>query len=167
MGENSWSKGHPACISCHSANKPHKGKGLCSRCYPIYRKLELISNWEFGKEETLVEFPYKEQKVSRSFFERVKKGLLMEYSLRRSNIQTWSSIPQGFIDGTTFEYLFDQICKHCKTRDNNLFHGYANIFDHTFGREQKQELYSLLTHVLLNIPWRPSPYCMYSVNDER
>ena len=44
-----WARNYDECTNCHSANKPHKGNGLCTTCYyeqyqrpnPPYREDEL------------------------------------------------------------------------------------------------------------------------------
>jgi hypothetical protein len=51
------SRKHKSCANCRTDRYQHVARGFCTRCYPLVRRLEQLSNWDLSNPESMKGFP--------------------------------------------------------------------------------------------------------------
>lgn len=150
-GEKKWSRKYEKCLNCTSVQFKHWAKGVCVRCYPLIKKLEAVKRWNFS-DRSLNDMVSHIQNQER--FDEVKAGVISQIESRLHFFKSLEEINIRPIYGLDIEYRLRDIARRCRTKDKDLFHGFAGYIDDHFNMEQKRILYKLLSKIIDGIPWR-------------
>jgi len=152
MGETNWSKHNESCRQRGTKRFRHVGKGLCTRCYRLVRKLEQVKLWDFDDPKTLKGCP--PSVFDPEEFRKVKSGVTLQLEERLSFLRIREQSLKEPVDGSDVEYRLRHIAQLSGARDPNLFYGIAGFIDSNFDIRQKKILYELFNQIEENIPWK-------------
>lgn len=146
-----WSRKYEKCLNCTSVQFKHRAKGFCVRCYPLIEKIEAVKRWNFSV-RALNDMVSHIQNQER--FEEVKAKVISQIENRLHFLKSLEEINIRPIYGLDIEYRLRDIARRCRTKNKDLFHGFAGYIDDHFNMEQKRTLYKLLSKIIADIPWR-------------
>lgn len=144
-----WSPKSESCANCSTSERAHAGRGYCTICRRILRKLESARSWDLANPKSLEGFPFKTSYGldSRSFA-RFKTKAIRHYEHRLAYLQSrGKKLKDGHIDGLDLEYAFGHIAILAGSNNRSLFHGLCGWFETTFGLEQRRSLLSQLDKI--------------------
>lgn len=146
-----WARKYDKCQNCGTTRYRHVGKGLCSRCYRLSKRLEQVNGWNPDNPESLKGYPYTSYDPEE--FRRIKSGFVTQIEERLALLKSREELLEGLVEGTDIEYQLGRIARRCRVRNKDMFFGIATCIDHSFDNEQKRMLFSLLNKIDEGIPW--------------
>ena len=151
-----WHIKYQKCTYCRTTLFNHMGKGYCSKCRPILRKIEIITGWDESRKETLKYFQglkagYIEIYIKEGLLIKMKNYLITELKNQLHYILQYGQIEEGTlkIDGLQLEYILKQINSVSGSYNKKLFEHDATIFNDMFNTEQMNQYYKLLLLILI------------------
>ncbi len=155
---NSWSRHHSACRNCGTGRHPHRGRGYCTRCYRLIRKIEQAEKWSLSDSATLPNWPWAYLIHDEARFERIRQDYILQIKERLQFLQIREVKLFNPIDGLSIEYELRSIARRAGIRDHGIFHSTASVFDEQFDLDQKNILFRLLNRIQEGIPWNGIDY---------
>ena len=139
-----WSVKNDYCISCNSTIYPHKGKGLCSKCYRVYKEFE---NLDKADEIDIEKFIYKYIPFSKDRSElksqtlnAQKEQIKIAIENRKLRYLKWyGQIETGSAnaDILKLEMILNDLAFKI-LRNNDLYTGKLLYFNTRFNEEQRK-----------------------------
>lgn len=147
-----WGNRYSKCTSCSTEDWRHKAKGLCVKCYPIIRSIEIVSKWDFNEKSTLKPIPgisaiVISQIASGRDFEKSKTEILRQLE-NRLNLYKNCFNPEC-ISGINMERLLEKFSELILgDKGKKMFHGVCSTYDSNFQKEQLEIIYKDLSLIL-------------------
>jgi len=142
------------CKNCLSSRFKLIAGGLCSRCYPLKRKLKIVKQWNLINSETLKYYPKDMIFHNQPNFNKIKKGFIRQMEDRLSYLQTNEQMLNGAVNGIDIIPRFQRVAKLAGSRNKNFLWHEEDLFDQNFTSEQKKILFSILNQITESIPWK-------------
>lgn len=157
-GTCNWSRQHATCRNCRTERHAHRGRGYCTRCYPLIRKIEQAQRWNLADPTTLENcfwagFIYDEES-----FERVRQNYIQQITERLEFLRMREIKLSNPVDGLDIEYGLRFLLTRAGVRDSNILHGIASTFNEEFDSNQKAILFRCLNTIQESILWRGIDY---------
>lgn len=149
-----WGRKYTACVSCQTIIWEHKRNGLCSKCYPLVKKREIIEKWDIKNKNTLISVSPIDNEIMEHLVrcgevDVARKSLIRQINSRLEMFKRYNS--PGQVNGYDIENLLEKIASITNNiSEKKLFHSKACCYDEPFTNEQRQIIYKDLLFVLIN-----------------
>jgi hypothetical protein len=154
MARRKWSKKFEKCEQCGTDRYKHLARGLCTRCYPLVRKLEQVNGWSVDNPGDLEENLTDKILGNPERFERAKSNVANQIRDRLERLKIREEKLEGSVDGMDIECQLQWLIRQCPSvRDKELCYGTASTFNDEFNMEQRKILYELLNDIEENVRW--------------
>jgi hypothetical protein len=148
-----WSRKFEKCQQCGTKRFKHKARGLCTRCYWLVRKLELVSHWNLYDAKSLTGYPTDMMFHDPKTFEKVHSGVAKQIKERLEFLMRKERKLEGPIYGIDIECQLGRIAQKCHVKNKSMFHGVAGPIDDDFNTKQIKILFELLNEIEEGVPW--------------
>ena len=153
-----WSRDHDKCVNCGTTRRRHSGRGYCSRCYRVVRRIAQTERWDFSDPATLKGYPRDGIFWTAKQCERLKRGFLEQLQGRLDRIQLWEETYEGTILGIDLEYQLGRIARLAGARDPDMHSGLASYLGDAFPLKQRSAMFRLLYEIEESVPWHGIDY---------
>ena len=148
-----WSKNHKRCVNCGTARRRHAGRGYCTRCYFLVRKLHAVEMWNLAEPTTLSDYPRDPLFHNPTYLNRLRKGSIAQISERLNVLRDKEEMLSRAISGLEIEYQLRRLAKRAGARDPHLHFGVGTFISQTFDSKRRRILFRLLLEIEESIPW--------------
>lgn len=142
------------CENCKSDRFEIKARGLCKRCYPLVRRIEVVEKWKLDDITTLKHYPKQGIFYNEKDFKKIKSGFKKQYQDRLKYFKIKEDILNGEIHGSNIVPLFQRISRLAGSRNEDFLWHKDDLFDHNFTPKQKKIIYKILNEITESIPWK-------------
>ena len=162
-------RGTRACVNCGTVRYTIKGRGYCSRCYYIVRRIEEARAWDVSKLEKLPHFPksgydlvcpsgkkvrnYYFPEYWEKMFPQIKQHTIEELEKRLLHLMLAESELAGPIDGYAIELKLAWLAHKARARDKRVLRGIASAINGHFTPQQRKLLFKWLNEICESIKW--------------
>ena len=154
-----WSRKYDSCVNCKTRRYSHRGRGYCTRCYGLIRKLENVSRWDLADVSTLKDYPRDFAFFNEESFVKIKKGFEKQINDRLDFLKIREEkFEEKLVDPLDIEYQLRHLAQCARVRNKNIFFGIAGYIQTEFLPEQRKVLYHLLNEIEEGISWRGIDY---------
>jgi hypothetical protein len=161
-----WSRLADSCINCGTQDRPHRGKGFCTKCHGPARTLAAVQAWDVSRPETIREYPSVLRSTPRGGIPRLQRGLIAELQQRLDMLKMWESARHdSHIDTVLVESQLGRIASLAGAQDRNLFHGYAGYLGSHFDHDGLLALRRILVKIEEDRPWQLNWYRVFTRDD--
>ena len=143
-----WSTKHEQCVSCGTARRPHKGRGLCSRCYALTRKLEQVQQWDTSDPKTLKGCPLPGAHADPKRVARFKASFAKQLREQLDSLRQRELKLAGPIDGLDLELMLERVAALARGPRAGLYNGLATLLQSALDDDQRHLIYELLFRVV-------------------
>lgn len=150
-----WDIKHLHCQNCGTTRRERRGGGLCTKCYPLLRKLQKVGAWDFSKidEARKSGYPKASSFKNEEIFYKIKQGFIKQIKERLVELKFAERSLEKEVSGINIEHKFASIASLLKLKDKNLFFQSADAFDSNFTQGQKKIVFKHLNKLTENVPW--------------
>lgn len=149
-----WSANSAKCKNCGTTRRKHEAKGYCSKCYPLFRRIEQSQMWDLNNPASLKGYPSAPILREPRVFPDVKEGMLKQWKRRLEWFRYREQKLTGGITGIDLEYPLCRIARMAGAKTDELFRGYAAVLDEELGPEERRFLFRLLDMIEQDVPWK-------------
>jgi hypothetical protein len=141
------------CTNCGTDRFRVTARGLCSRCYPLTRKLEQLENWNPKTGRAPKWIPQSLLRMPHNHFEPMRADVAKQLKDRLKKIRDLEARLREPVDSMMIESKLAWLAQKAGVRNREVMHGTAICFD-SFAREQRRTLFRLLNEIEEDIPLR-------------
>lgn len=151
-----YSQQSDKCVNCGSERFTIAAKGLCSRCYPLQRRIAVLEKWDGSVANAPRQYSTARTLVRAEELPVVKHALIRQIQERLWFLKQKEEQLQGPIDAIDIEYQLDRLACLAgarNTNNNSLFFGNAGFIAVKLDAAARKTIFYLLNCIEENIPW--------------
>lgn len=148
-----WKNKYDRCISCGTEEWKHKSSGLCTKCYPLIKLKDIISNWDSNDVNTFIGIPKIDHNYlillnSENKIDKLKDILLVKIHNRIQLYKRYNS-PDN-IEPIDIEFILNEIAEITNNiSKTKIFHSRAPFYEKV-NEVSRSIIYRDLAAILIN-----------------
>lgn len=155
MSVSRWNKNYDKCRSCKTILFNHKGKGLCTRCYPIFNRIEMVKKWKTKESITTIQ-GFDEKDIYEALDYNIPVSDLKKRVIDCLNSQLFWLRHYGSVENKSYqidalklENLLNSIAKCSRCYKSDLFNNDASHIGAMLSKDDQKFIYLRLLKILI------------------